>query len=112
MQRVAAVEFEVAFLGRPGDDEGVEPLVPRVDLWSERKQDKVEVETSELVRGGEVRERRSLVDQLAVGGRMTIPVGGGWRQQLQVLTKTADGVAAEPTLDVLFVPLTRSDRKD
>ena len=53
-----------------------------------------------------------LIDQLAVGGRMTIPVGGGWRQQLQVLTKTADGVAAEPTLDVLFVPLTRSDRKD
>ena len=53
-----------------------------------------------------------LVDQLAVGGRMTIPVGGGWRQQLQVLTKTADGDAAEPTLDVLFVPLTRSDRKD
>ena len=53
-----------------------------------------------------------LVDQLAVGGRMIIPVGGGWRQQLQVLTKTADGVAAEPTLDVLFVPLTRSDRKD
>ena len=53
-----------------------------------------------------------LVDQLAVGGRMTIPVGGGWRQQLQVLTKTADGVAAEPTLDVLFVPLTRSDRRD
>jgi protein-L-isoaspartate(D-aspartate) O-methyltransferase len=53
-----------------------------------------------------------LVDQLAVGGRMIIPVGGGWRQQLQVLTKTAEGVAVKPTLDVLFVPLTRSDRKD
>jgi protein-L-isoaspartate(D-aspartate) O-methyltransferase len=53
-----------------------------------------------------------LVDQLAMGGRMIIPVGGGWRQQLQVLTKTTDGVAARPTLDVLFVPLTRSDRKD
>ena len=52
-----------------------------------------------------------LIDQLAVGGRMLIPVGGGWRQQLQVLTKTADGVALEPTLDVLFVPLTRSERK-
>ena len=52
-----------------------------------------------------------LVDQLGVGGRMILPVGGWWRQQLQVLTKTAAGVASEPTLDVLFVPLTRSERK-
>jgi protein-L-isoaspartate(D-aspartate) O-methyltransferase len=54
---------------------------------------------------------KPLVEQLAVGGRMIIPVGGGWRQQLMVLTKTKDGVASEPTLDVLFVPLTRSERK-
>ena len=54
---------------------------------------------------------RPLVDQLAVGGRMIIPVGGGWHQQLHVLTKTADGVRSEPTIDVLFVPLTRSERK-
>jgi protein-L-isoaspartate(D-aspartate) O-methyltransferase len=52
-----------------------------------------------------------LVDQLAVGGRMIIPVGGGWRQQLMVLTKTKEGIASEPTLDVLFVPLTRGERK-
>jgi protein-L-isoaspartate(D-aspartate) O-methyltransferase len=54
---------------------------------------------------------KPLAEQLAIGGRMIIPVGGGWRQQLMVLTKTKDGVASEPTLDVLFVPLTRGERK-
>src|SRR5262245_55578005 len=52
-----------------------------------------------------------LVDQLVLGGRMIIPVGGGWRQQLRVLTKKRDGAASEATLDVLFVPLTRGERK-
>jgi protein-L-isoaspartate(D-aspartate) O-methyltransferase len=52
-----------------------------------------------------------LVDQLAVGGRMIIPVGGGWRQQLMVLTRSTEGIASQPTLDVLFVPLTRGERK-
>ncbi len=47
-----------------------------------------------------------LLDQLAIGGRMIVPVGVS-RQRLTVLTKTAEGVVSEPTLDVLFVPLTR-----
>jgi protein-L-isoaspartate(D-aspartate) O-methyltransferase len=51
------------------------------------------------------------VEQLAVGGRMIIPVGERWRQQLMVLTKAAKGVTSESTLDVLFVPLTRGERK-
>jgi protein-L-isoaspartate(D-aspartate) O-methyltransferase len=53
---------------------------------------------------------KPLVEQLAIGGRMIIPVGE-WRQQLMVLSKTAKGVTSEATLDVLFVPLTRGERK-
>ena len=52
-----------------------------------------------------------LLDQLAVGGRMIVPVGGESRQRLTVLTKSAEGVVSEPTLDVLFVPLTRGQRE-
>jgi protein-L-isoaspartate(D-aspartate) O-methyltransferase len=51
-----------------------------------------------------------LLDQLAVGGRMVIPVGAS-RQLLTILTKSAEGVVSEPTLDVLFVPLTRGQRQ-
>jgi protein-L-isoaspartate(D-aspartate) O-methyltransferase len=46
-----------------------------------------------------------LVDQLAPGGRMVIPVGRGV-QSLTVLTRTADGVTREDVLPVRFVPMT------
>jgi protein-L-isoaspartate(D-aspartate) O-methyltransferase len=46
-----------------------------------------------------------LVDQLAVGGRMIIPVGAG-RQTLTVLVRSDEGVTEEATLPVLFVPMT------
>jgi len=47
-----------------------------------------------------------LVDQLAVGGRLVIPVGDV-RQQMAILTKTKDGVVERRTIGVRFVPLTR-----
>jgi protein-L-isoaspartate(D-aspartate) O-methyltransferase len=47
-----------------------------------------------------------LVDQLAVGGRMAIPVGTDI-QELLVISKTASGVIQRRTLDVRFVPLRR-----
>jgi protein-L-isoaspartate(D-aspartate) O-methyltransferase len=47
-----------------------------------------------------------LVDQLAVGGRMIIPVGSGV-QELLVISKTPTGVIQRRTLDVRFVPLRR-----
>ena len=47
---------------------------------------------------------RALVDQLAVNGRMIIPVGAG-KQEMRVLTKTASGVIEETTIEVRFVPL-------
>ncbi len=46
-----------------------------------------------------------LVDQLAVGGRMIVPVGAN-RQTLTVLTRTGAGVTEEATLPVIFVPMT------
>jgi protein-L-isoaspartate(D-aspartate) O-methyltransferase len=50
-----------------------------------------------------------LLQQLAIGGRMILPVGG-WRQQLMVLTRDARGIRSEATLDVMFVPLTRKPK--
>ena len=50
----------------------------------------------------------ALVEQLASGGRMVIPVGEpGGEQELRLLTKTVNGGASERTiLPVAFVPLT------
>jgi protein-L-isoaspartate(D-aspartate) O-methyltransferase len=49
-----------------------------------------------------------LVDQLAVGGRLVIPVGKRDVQWLTVLTKRKDGIAREQVMPVLFVPLVRA----
>lgn len=50
-----------------------------------------------------------LVDQLAPGGRLVIPVGARWQvQELLVVEKKSDGsTAIKRTLPVRFVPLTR-----
>jgi protein-L-isoaspartate(D-aspartate) O-methyltransferase len=52
-----------------------------------------------------------LVDQLAVGGRMVLPVGT-WSQEIVVLTKTSTGVVERRTIAVRFVPLTRAPRPE
>ncbi len=46
-----------------------------------------------------------LVKQLAVGGRMVIPVGSYWDQYLVVVEKRRDGIRIRRDLEVLFVPL-------
>jgi protein-L-isoaspartate(D-aspartate) O-methyltransferase len=46
-----------------------------------------------------------LVDQLAVGGRMVIPVGS-FAQELLLITRDATGVREERMLGVRFVPMT------
>ena len=49
-----------------------------------------------------------LVDQLATGGRMVIPVGATWSmQELLVIEKTTSGIVQKKTIPVIFVPLTR-----
>ena len=46
-----------------------------------------------------------LIDQLAVEGRLVIPVGD-WYQELVIVTKTAEGVTEHRTIPVRFVPMT------
>jgi protein-L-isoaspartate(D-aspartate) O-methyltransferase len=46
-----------------------------------------------------------LIDQLAVGGRLVIPVGG-MIQELVVLERTRDGVQTRRVFPVRFVPMT------
>jgi protein-L-isoaspartate(D-aspartate) O-methyltransferase len=48
-----------------------------------------------------------LVDQLAEGGRMIIPVGGALGQELHLLRKQAGKVGQQAVLPVRFVPMTR-----
>ncbi len=45
-----------------------------------------------------------LVDQLAVGGRMVLPVGR-WNQELVLLRRTSKGIEREKLIDVRFVPM-------
>lgn len=45
-----------------------------------------------------------LVDQLAVGGRMVLPVGR-WNQELVLLRRTSRGIEREKVIDVRFVPM-------
>jgi len=57
-----------------------------------------------------------LKDQLAIGGRLVIPVGGAAgpfrHQQLLVFTKTEKGLAREAVLAVAFVPMTGIAQKN
>ena len=48
---------------------------------------------------------QALIDQLAIGGRMIVPVGDE-RQTLTEIFRTTDGVTKKATLPVLFVPMT------
>lgn len=47
----------------------------------------------------------ALVGQLAEGGVMVIPVGGGWDQWLLVIERRGGEVVQRRTIPVLFVPL-------
>lgn len=50
----------------------------------------------------------ALVDQLAVGGTMIVPVGPQHgTQELRILTKTTTGVTTESSLAVRFVPMVK-----
>jgi protein-L-isoaspartate(D-aspartate) O-methyltransferase len=47
---------------------------------------------------------QALVDQLAVGGIMVVPVGTS-HQEIVVVTKTPDGATEKRTIEVRFVPM-------
>jgi protein-L-isoaspartate(D-aspartate) O-methyltransferase len=48
---------------------------------------------------------RALVEQLAVGGRLIVPVGEAEFQTLRLVTRQAHGVVDKALVDVRFVPL-------
>jgi protein-L-isoaspartate(D-aspartate) O-methyltransferase len=48
---------------------------------------------------------KALIDQLAVDGKMVIPVGTT-HQQIVIVTKTRAGVTEKKTIPVRFVPMT------
>ncbi len=47
-----------------------------------------------------------LLDQLALGGRMIIPIGLE-EQELYLIKKTAEGIEQKPVLSVRFVPMVK-----
>ncbi len=47
---------------------------------------------------------QALVDQLAIGGIMVVPVGTDY-QEMVIITKTAEGVTEKRTIAVRFVPM-------
>ena len=51
-----------------------------------------------------------LVEQLAVGGRLVLPVGR-FHQELMVIKREADGVVRERSVAVRFVPMTGEARR-
>ena len=51
------------------------------------------------------KRQEPLYEQLAVGGRMVVPVGKKFQQQsLLLITRTASGFEEESLADVKFVP--------
>ena len=59
-----------------------------------------------MVTAAPARVPQPLVDQLATGGRIVIPVGGR-EQWITVVEKTPQGVVERRTIPVRFVPFTR-----
>jgi protein-L-isoaspartate(D-aspartate) O-methyltransferase len=51
-----------------------------------------------------------LIDQLTIGGNLVIPVGE-YHQELEVISKTADGIQRRRGISVRFVPMTGKAEK-
>ena len=51
-----------------------------------------------------------LTDQLAVGGRLVVPVGDDGAQELKIIDRTPDGLVSETVERVRFVPLLKGVR--
>ena len=64
-----------------------------------------------LVAAAPARVPPPLLEQLAVGGRLVIPVGDVW-QSLHVVTRTERGFGERTTLPVRFVPMTGEAQRE
>lgn len=58
-----------------------------------------------LVAAGAPSVPQALLDQLAMGGRLLIPIGTLDEQQLTMFTKSESGIESEEVARVIFVPL-------
>ncbi len=58
-----------------------------------------------IVTAGAPSVPQALLDQLALGGRLVIPVGSRWDQELILVTKQKEGVARQYLVPCRFVPL-------
>jgi protein-L-isoaspartate(D-aspartate) O-methyltransferase len=58
-----------------------------------------------MVTAGAPHVPEALVEQLKEGGRMVIPVGDRYGQQLMKVVKTSGGVVSEQSVPCVFVPL-------
>jgi protein-L-isoaspartate(D-aspartate) O-methyltransferase len=118
--------YQAALLARLGAEvytiEIVEPLARRAEETLRRAGfERVRVRAGDGYRGwpeaapfdaivvtaGAPRVPQPLLDQLAVGGRLVIPVdveGGG--QELQVHERSREGISVRRVLGVIFVPMT------
>jgi protein-L-isoaspartate(D-aspartate) O-methyltransferase len=54
---------------------------------------------------------QALVDQLAVNGRMVVPVGT-FNQQMMIITRSSQGIVERTTIPVRFVPMTGKPKKE
>jgi protein-L-isoaspartate(D-aspartate) O-methyltransferase len=52
----------------------------------------------------------AFMDQLAIGGRLVLPVGAAGAQQLRLVIRTEEGYRQEPLQAVSFVPMLTGDR--
>lgn len=52
----------------------------------------------------------AFIEQLALGGRMVLPIGGNGTQQLKLVTRTEEGYQQETMQPVSFVPMLAGDR--
>jgi protein-L-isoaspartate(D-aspartate) O-methyltransferase len=58
-----------------------------------------------LVGAGAPSVPQALIDQLAMDGRLLIPIGSLEEQQLTMVHKTEDGITTEEVARCIFVPL-------
>lgn len=67
-----------------------------------------------VIAAGAAAVPQPLIDQLKIGGRLVMPVGGSWAsEQLLVVTKTGEHASSRCSLGVaIFVPLTGKGARD
>ncbi|MBN1867690.1 protein-L-isoaspartate(D-aspartate) O-methyltransferase [Candidatus Sumerlaeota bacterium] len=66
---------------------------------------------SVIVTAAPSRPPQPLIDQLRVGGRLVIPVGGDYDQRLRVIEKKRHGTATVNSIAVRFVPMVGEARQ-